>query len=92
MSKAWYFSQCYLHLLSSTYKKLTETEVQTIISDAIFTIQSLVKKYESVISKDEQNYILLMIKGYIIPLFYIVAKVHKNPPRVELFLQATAGF
>ena len=62
-----------------TYKKQSKGEVPTIISYVIFTLKFLVKKYSSVIDKNEQTYLLSMIHSFIIPLFYIIPKVHKDP-------------
>ena len=74
MGRKWYFKAGNSHLSSVTYKKLSKGEVPTIISYVIFTLKFLVKKYSSVIDKNEQAYLLSMIHSFIIPLFYTIPK------------------
>ena len=58
MSYAWYFSQCFAHLSSSTSRKLSDIEVKINISNTIFTLRALGKKHASILDKDLQTYLL----------------------------------
>lgn len=62
-----------------TYNKLTIEEKDQIIQEIIFTLQYLCTKYKNPMSSQEREFILSNISRFSIPVFYILAKVHKNP-------------
>ena len=80
MGNNWYFGECNRLLSAShTYLKLSEEEKINIINEAKFILQHLCDKYKNLLPPKEKEYVLSKIDDFAVPLFYILAKVHKNP-------------
>ena len=68
------------HLLTSTYKQLTETEAKYKMDSIKATLKLLLKENQNLLSKSEWNYFQRSLQQQNrLPIFYGLPKVHKTP-------------
>jgi hypothetical protein len=68
------------HLLTSTYKQLTETEAKHKMESIKATLKLLLKDNQNLLPKSEWNYFQRSLQQHHrLPIFYGLPKIHKTP-------------